>query len=87
MSNKHNNGERYSVIDKESIENNLKLELNSSPPARIKNPLAGISRTQLLQNVEEFAEEKGLIDILPILSKGAVRELLEIETGVCITKI
>jgi hypothetical protein len=38
----------------------------------IKNPLAGLSRVQLLRNVEEFARNKKLIDILPILSKGAV---------------
>jgi hypothetical protein len=42
--------------------------------ASIKNPLAGISRPQLLRNVEEFAKEKDLIDILPILSKGAIRK-------------
>jgi len=41
----------------------------------IKNPLAGLSRVQLLRNVEEFSREKKLIDILPILSKGAVRKL------------
>jgi hypothetical protein len=41
----------------------------------IKNPLAGLSRVQLLRNVEEFAREKKLIDIIPILSKGAVRKL------------
>jgi hypothetical protein len=34
------------------IEN--KLGLNPNPQAHVKNPLAGISRPQLLRNVEEF---------------------------------
>lgn len=42
--------------------------------ARIKNPLHGISRTRLIRNVEAFAADKGLEDILPHLQKGAVRE-------------
>lgn len=52
------------------------LDLNSNIQARIKNPLAGIPRAQLLRNVEEFAKEKELTDALPILSKGAIRKSL-----------
>ena len=39
---------------------------------RIKNPLLGIPEDQLLADVEEFAREKDLTDILPLLQKGAL---------------
>jgi hypothetical protein len=48
------------------------LNLNSNPQARIRNPLGGIPRSHLLRNVEAFAQEKDLTDILPLLKKGAV---------------
>jgi hypothetical protein len=50
----------------------VSLNLNSNAEARIQNPLAGIPRAQLLREVEEFAKEKDLTDILPILTKGAL---------------
>jgi hypothetical protein len=39
---------------------------------RIKNPLAGIPRDQLLQDVENFAAENEMVDIVPLLKKGAL---------------
>ena len=39
-----------------------------------KNPLAGESRAALLRKVEEFAKEKGLINVVDTLKKGAIRE-------------
>ena len=39
---------------------------------RIKNPLEGIPRAQLLENVENYAINHGLVDILPLLKKGAL---------------
>jgi pyoverdine/dityrosine biosynthesis protein Dit1 len=59
------------------------LDLNSNVQALIKNPLAGIPRAQLLRNVEEFAKMKDLTDALPILYKGAIREL----SMICINMI
>jgi sugar porter (SP) family MFS transporter len=56
----------------EHVETASELNLNSNVEARIKNPLAGIPRAQLLRNVEIFAEEKQLTEELPILSKGAI---------------
>lgn len=47
----------------------------SFPPntrRRIRNPLLGIPKHQLLQNVETFAATHGLSDILPVLTKGAL---------------
>ena len=39
---------------------------------RIKNPLSGIPKAQLMSDVEEFAREKDLGNILDLLKKGAL---------------
>lgn len=39
---------------------------------RIKNPLIGIPKAQLIQDVEYFARENDLNDITPYLIKGAL---------------
>jgi hypothetical protein len=49
------------------------LNLTSNVEARIKNPLTGIPRHQLLRNVEIFAKKHGLSEEILILSKGAIR--------------
>ena len=41
-------------------------------PYRIKNPLLGIPEPQLMADVERFAREKELTDILPLLKRGAL---------------
>ncbi|GMG10663.1 unnamed protein product [Aspergillus oryzae] len=38
----------------------------------IENPLSGIPRDQLLRDVEDYAQEYDLHDILPLLKKGAL---------------
>ncbi len=38
---------------------------NTSSAARIRNPLAGAPRDELMNRVQLFAEEKGLIEHLP----------------------
>jgi len=40
--------------------------------AKIKNPLEGIPREQLMTDVEAFAHEKGLVEHIPLLRKGAL---------------
>ena len=40
--------------------------------ARIKNPLVGIPKGQLIREVEEFAAKYELTDITPFLIKGAL---------------
>ena len=45
-------------------------ELTLTP--RIKNPLADIPKDLLLQDVNKFANQHGLEDILPLLQKGAL---------------
>jgi hypothetical protein len=39
---------------------------------RIRNPLVGIPRPELLADVETFANENGLVEHLPLLRKGAL---------------
>ena len=39
---------------------------------RIQNPLAGIPRDTLFYNVEQFAQEANMTDMVPLLKKGAL---------------
>ena len=79
-------GRRHSEVDKIDLADNVTaryaLHFSASdviharthcpPTHRIKNPLLGIPEDQLLADVEEFAREKDLTDILPLLQKGAL---------------
>ncbi|KAK5047957.1 hypothetical protein LTR84_006147 [Exophiala bonariae] len=47
-------------------------QLTSNTTGEIRNPLTGIPREQLLQDVENFAGENNMSDILPLLRKGAI---------------
>jgi hypothetical protein len=40
--------------------------------AKLRNPLAGLNKTQLMVEVEEFAKEKDLVHALEDLKKGAL---------------
>ena len=40
--------------------------------SRIKNPLAGIPKAQLLSDVEQFAKEREMTDISDLLKRGAL---------------
>ncbi|KAL3479274.1 hypothetical protein BJX99DRAFT_222811 [Aspergillus californicus] len=46
--------------------------LNKNTSAKIKNPLADLTATQVLADVQDFAQEHGLIDIISDLRKGAL---------------
>jgi hypothetical protein len=48
------------------------LPATSLTTCRITNPLAGIPKHELFAQVDEFAHEKGLVDHIPILRKGAL---------------
>jgi len=39
---------------------------------KLRNPLAGISKEELFRDVEEFAVQKDLVDIVELLKKGAL---------------
>ncbi|KAF2152239.1 MFS transporter [Myriangium duriaei CBS 260.36] len=47
------------------------VELAQSPAGEIRNPLVGIPRDELLSDVQDFAQANGLVDLLPLLRKGA----------------
>ncbi|MCJ1382156.1 hypothetical protein MMC17_005268 [Xylographa soralifera] len=47
-------------------------QMSSNVTGEIRNPLIGIPRAQLMQDVENYAQEHQLMDILPILRKGAL---------------
>ncbi|KAH8119192.1 hypothetical protein DFH11DRAFT_1722739 [Phellopilus nigrolimitatus] len=61
--------EEYAQSDKEGAKT---IDLNSNVSAKIKNPLLGIPEDQLMADVEDFAKEKGLTDIIPLLKRGAL---------------
>lgn len=46
-------------------------DANMSTP-RIKNPLVGVPKEVLMQDVDQFAQEKGLQDIRELLQRGAL---------------
>ncbi|KAI3341613.1 sugar transporter-domain-containing protein [Ustulina deusta] len=48
------------------------VDINKNLDAKIRNPLAGIPREQLLADVEEFAQENGLGSYVSVLRKGAL---------------
>ncbi|KDN62205.1 hypothetical protein CSUB01_00910 [Colletotrichum sublineola] len=64
----------YSVsnIEKARHDPQATIDLNANVDAKIKNPLLGISRADLLRDVDAFAQEKGLQEYTPILRKGAL---------------
>ncbi|KAH0535943.1 hypothetical protein FGG08_007163 [Glutinoglossum americanum] len=74
------NGEPDNIKEEESIENDPASSVQRRPSvsrsanitARIRNPLDGIPRDTLLANVEDFARERDMTDILPLLRKGAL---------------
>ncbi|OHW91474.1 hexose transporter protein [Colletotrichum incanum] len=61
-----------SNIEKARRGSQATVDLNANVDAKIKNPLLGISRTELLRDVDAFAYEKGLQEYIPILRKGAL---------------
>ncbi|KAH6663700.1 sugar transporter [Halenospora varia] len=56
--------------EKSDVDGSMDLVRNTA--AKIHNPLAGIPRETLIQNVEEFAAEYGMQEIVPLLRKGAL---------------
>lgn len=47
------------------------VDLNNNLSAKIKNPLAHVSPAQLVSDVEQFAKEYGLVELTPLLIRGA----------------
>lgn len=51
--------------------------LNQNLAGKVQNPLEGIPRHQLLRDVDNFAEEKGLVEHVVLLRKGALLAQLD----------
>ena len=47
-------------------------QIENNANAALKNPLAGMSKEELIADVEEFAAERGLMDEVEYLKKGAL---------------
>ncbi|KFY14267.1 hypothetical protein V492_02729 [Pseudogymnoascus sp. VKM F-4246] len=61
-----------SVFVDKSHEKDSFAALTENVTGEIKNPLIGIPKDQLIQDVEEFASEFDLREMIPILIKGAL---------------
>ncbi|KAL4897147.1 galactose-proton symport [Aspergillus ambiguus] len=48
------------------------INLNQNLSAKIKNPLADLSQEQVIRDVEQFARDHALEEVLPALRKGAL---------------
>lgn len=48
------------------------IDLNNNTKARISNPLAKLSKAQLLDDAENFARAKGLEDEVDLIKRGAL---------------
>ncbi|KIW44562.1 uncharacterized protein PV06_03022 [Exophiala oligosperma] len=69
----HHETRRPSVLyTDESKRKQSVAELTNNTSGEVRNPLVGIPREQLLQDVENYAGENDLSDILPLLRKGAL---------------
>ncbi|KAI1350201.1 sugar transporter-domain-containing protein [Xylaria sp. FL0043] len=72
--------EKHSIepkgVPNEKLEHGLDVtehvDLNTNLQAKIVNPLAGIPRDQLMRDVEEFCQEKGLQEHVGYFRKGAL---------------
>ena len=59
-------------MSSEKVIEERRIDLANNVQARIQNPLYGIPRDKLLTQVEEFAREKDLLDVVDLLKKGAL---------------
>ncbi|RDW86539.1 sugar porter family MFS transporter [Aspergillus mulundensis] len=73
-------GETFRAINKLSSENEdiaekgvlEHVDLNYNTSAKIKNPLSHLTEAQVLRDVEQFARDNELTDLLPDLRKGSL---------------
>ncbi|KAF1969772.1 sugar transporter [Bimuria novae-zelandiae CBS 107.79] len=63
---------RSSVLDADEKRRASIAELTANTEGEVRNPLVGLSKAQLIADVEIFAREHQLEDISPLLIKGAL---------------
>ncbi len=60
------------VLEEKGMSHTEHMVDKNSLEARIRNPLDGIPRDELMRNVETFAHSRGLVEHIPLLRKGAL---------------
>ncbi|EXJ78128.1 hypothetical protein A1O3_09289 [Capronia epimyces CBS 606.96] len=67
-------GEPKVIVEhlKDGLTETIHEKLKECCAVKEVNPLVFVSREQLIQDVEDFASEADMIDLLPILTKGAL---------------
>ncbi|KAK2778110.1 hypothetical protein FQN53_001877 [Emmonsiellopsis sp. PD_33] len=63
---------RGSVFDDPRVRKQSVVAMTENVEGEIKNPLSDIPKDRLLQDVENFAAQNDLMDILPLMRKGAL---------------
>lgn len=61
-----------SIFADQTRRNHNVADLTENTTGTIKNPLVGVPKDQLMRDVENYAQEYNLTDILPLLKKGAL---------------
>lgn len=64
--------EKQEVINEEVAQSWTREQVKNDKHTKQKNPLAGLTKDELLADVEAFAQEKNLTHILDDLKKGAL---------------
>ncbi|RDA95802.1 hypothetical protein CP533_5190 [Ophiocordyceps camponoti-saundersi (nom. inval.)] len=59
-------------LEEKAVSHTEEAEIRRNLESRIKNPLLGIPRQQLMRDVEAFAEYRGLQEHVQLLKKGAL---------------
>lgn len=60
------------VLAEKGVTHAEQVDLTKDLEARLRNPLSGLSYDSLMENVEQFAEKRGLQEHLPVLRRGAL---------------
>ncbi|KXT01595.1 hypothetical protein AC579_8959 [Pseudocercospora musae] len=66
----HPDGQHH--LDVDAIRKSSVIAMKENVTGEIKNPLLGIPKDQLMEDVEAFAQKHDLMDIVPLLRKGAL---------------
>ena len=65
-------GHRKSSADVAAMRKSSVAAMNDNATGEIRNPLAGIPREELLEDVQAFAERNGMLEEVELLRKGAL---------------
>ena len=63
---------RKASADHDALRKQSVIAMTQNLTGEIKNPLVGLSKEELMADVEEFAKKNDMMDELPLLRKGAL---------------